>query len=85
METHNEYIDIQIPFTKPETMGYIPAKDLKSPIEPYNAEKDITKYTDIDLWFNKYGFDEDLTDLDNKIGIMRIGDVDYISLTDLAL
>ncbi|MBQ5778523.1 MAG: YhcH/YjgK/YiaL family protein [Paludibacteraceae bacterium] len=46
METHNEYIDIQIPFTQPETMGYIPAKDLKSPIEPYNAEKDITKYTD---------------------------------------
>ena len=25
----------------------------------------------------------ELNDIDNKIGIMRIGDVDYISLTDL--
>ncbi len=46
METHKDYIDIQIPFTQDETMGWIPAKDLKNPIDPYNAEKDITKYTD---------------------------------------
>ena len=46
METHKDHIDIQIPFTQPETMGYKPAKDLKNPIDPYNPEKDITKYTD---------------------------------------
>ena len=46
METHRDYIDIQIPYTQDEIMGYKPAKDLKNPIDPYNEEKDITKYTD---------------------------------------
>src|ERR1035437_6762495 len=40
METHNEYIDIQVPYTSVETMGYIPTVDLRNPIEAYNAEKD---------------------------------------------
>lgn len=46
METHNEYIDIQVPYTSVETMGYIPACDLKAPMDAYNAEKDITFFTD---------------------------------------
>jgi YhcH/YjgK/YiaL family protein len=46
METHNEYIDIQIPFTSVETMGYIPTVELKEPVDVYNAEKDITFFTD---------------------------------------
>lgn len=46
METHNEYIDIQIPFTSPEIMGYIPTVDLKEPMDAYNAEKDITFFKD---------------------------------------
>jgi YhcH/YjgK/YiaL family protein len=46
METHKDYIDIQIPYTQAETMGWRPTADLKSPIDPYNPEKDITKYTD---------------------------------------
>jgi len=46
METHNAYIDIQIPFTSVETMGYIPAVDLKEPMDAYNAEKDITFFKD---------------------------------------
>jgi len=46
METHNEYIDIQVPYTSVETMGYIPTVDLKNPIEAYNAEKDITFFND---------------------------------------
>ena len=46
METHNEYIDIQVPFTSIEKMGYIPSCDLKSPVDPYNAEKDVTFFTD---------------------------------------
>jgi len=46
METHNEYIDIQVPFTSTEIMGYIPAVDLKAPVDGYNTEKDITFFTD---------------------------------------
>jgi YhcH/YjgK/YiaL family protein len=42
LETHNEYIDIQIPLTHTERMGYTPRTDL--PEAPYNAEKDITFY-----------------------------------------
>ncbi|MBO6012493.1 MAG: YhcH/YjgK/YiaL family protein [Bacteroidales bacterium] len=46
METHKDYIDIQIAIEKTETMGYTPTVDLKEPREPYNAEKDITFYYD---------------------------------------
>ena len=46
METHNEYIDIQIPFSSDEIMGYIPSCELTSPMAPYNAEKDITFFED---------------------------------------
>ncbi len=46
METHNKYIDIQLPYTSAETMGYIPTVDLKNPTAPYDAEKDITFFTD---------------------------------------
>jgi YhcH/YjgK/YiaL family protein len=46
METHLDYIDIQIPFTSVETMGYIPTVDLKDPMDAYNAEKDITFFKD---------------------------------------
>jgi len=42
IETHNVMIDIQIPLSCPETMGYTPRVEL--PEEEYNAEKDITFY-----------------------------------------
>ena len=42
METHNKMIDIQIPISCPETMGYTPRKNLAEC--EYNAEKDITFY-----------------------------------------
>ena len=42
LETHNEFIDIQIPLSGVEVMGYTPRTDL--PEEEYNAEKDITFY-----------------------------------------
>ena len=38
-------IDIQIPVTATETMGYTPLCDL--PEFEYNEEKDITKYTGV--------------------------------------
>lgn len=42
LETHNVFIDIQIPLSGVEVMGYTAAKDCKPANAPYNAEKDIT-------------------------------------------
>lgn len=42
LETHNRFIDIQIPLSGVEVMGYTPRTDL--PEEIYNEEKDITFY-----------------------------------------
>ncbi len=42
IESHNRMIDIQIPVSCPETMGFTPRKNL--PETEYNAEKDITFY-----------------------------------------
>jgi YhcH/YjgK/YiaL family protein len=46
METHNKYIDIQIPIIGTETMGWIAKNNLKNELSPYNPDKDITFYTD---------------------------------------
>lgn len=42
LETHRDFIDIQIPLTGIEVMGYTAAKDCVPADAPYNAEKDIT-------------------------------------------
>lgn len=42
LETHNEFIDIQIPLSGTEIMGYTAAKDCLPADAPYNAEKDLT-------------------------------------------
>lgn len=42
IETHKNFIDIQIPVSGPEIMGYTPAKDCLPTTALYNAEKDIT-------------------------------------------
>lgn len=42
LETHRNFIDIQIPLSCTEVMGYTPACNL--PDGEYNAEKDITKF-----------------------------------------
>lgn len=47
LETHDVMIDIQIPLSCPETMGYTPRTAL--PECPYNAEKDITFYEGLAL------------------------------------
>lgn len=46
METHNNYIDIQIAVEKEEQMGYTPTCDLQQPRDAYNAEKDVTFFFD---------------------------------------
>jgi len=42
IETHNSMIDIQIPLSCPEVMGYTPRKNL--PEAEYDAKKDVTFY-----------------------------------------
>ena len=42
LETHVEFIDIQVPITAEETMGYTPAADL--PEAPYDASIDMALY-----------------------------------------
>ncbi|MCI1648577.1 MAG: YhcH/YjgK/YiaL family protein [Bacteroides sp.] len=42
LETHKEFIDIQIPLSEAEVMGYTPAKDCTLIETPYSIEKDIT-------------------------------------------
>ena len=42
LETHRDYIDIQIPLSGTEIMGYTAAKDCLPTDASYNAEKDIT-------------------------------------------
>ncbi|MDR2841459.1 MAG: YhcH/YjgK/YiaL family protein [Paludibacter sp.] len=46
METHDQYIDIQVPISATESMGYTPTAHLQQVTEKYNAEKDITFFAD---------------------------------------
>lgn len=44
LEAHRDFIDIQIPLSGIETMGYTPAKDCLPADAPYNEQKDIIFY-----------------------------------------
>ena len=46
METHEKYIDIQIPIGASETMGWKAKEKLKELTSSYNPEKDIAFYAD---------------------------------------
>ncbi len=46
MESHKRYIDIQVPISAPETMGWMPVDKLKVVTEPYNTEKDVAFFAD---------------------------------------
>jgi len=46
METHNKYIDIQMPLSGIETIGWKAGNQLKEVSKPYNEEKDITFFQD---------------------------------------
>ena len=46
METHNNYIDIQVPVGKTERMGWKAAVDLSEPTQDYDATKDLTFFAD---------------------------------------
>jgi YhcH/YjgK/YiaL family protein len=46
METHSRFIDIQVPVTAAEFMGWKSAERLADSLDAYNAEKDVTLYAD---------------------------------------
>jgi YhcH/YjgK/YiaL family protein len=46
METHKNFIDIQIPIGAAETMGWKALSALENITDPYNPEKDLTFYAD---------------------------------------
>ncbi|MGL5318624.1 MAG: YhcH/YjgK/YiaL family protein [Bacteroidales bacterium] len=53
METHNQYIDIQLPLTQTETIGWAALEDCKNQEAPYNSENDISFFTDMPTNFIK--------------------------------
>jgi YhcH/YjgK/YiaL family protein len=46
IETHVKYIDIQVPLTGEESMGWKAKNELATILEPYNEEKDVAFYAD---------------------------------------
>ncbi|MBR5158421.1 MAG: YhcH/YjgK/YiaL family protein [Bacteroidaceae bacterium] len=41
IEAHKEYIDIQVPISCDEEMGFISAPFMPAPSEPYSADRDV--------------------------------------------
>ncbi|MBO7247091.1 MAG: YhcH/YjgK/YiaL family protein [Bacteroidaceae bacterium] len=53
LETHSKYIDIQIPISSDEIMGFTAANMLPQPHIPYDAERDIAFYPGVsDIYIN---------------------------------
>lgn len=46
METHRDYIDIQVPISQAETMGWKSTEKLIEITEPYNESKDVAFFGD---------------------------------------
>jgi len=44
IEAHREYIDIQVPISSDEEMGFISVPFMPSPSKPYNADRDVAFY-----------------------------------------
>lgn len=44
IEAHKEYIDIQVPISCDEEMGFIPAHFMPAPKVPYSSQKDVAFY-----------------------------------------
>ena len=44
IEAHREYIDIQVPISCDEEMGFLSAPFLPVPSKPYSAERDVAFY-----------------------------------------
>jgi biofilm protein TabA len=46
METHNKYIDIQVPIGATETMGWVAGNRLECETDPYDEQKDVSFFAD---------------------------------------
>lgn len=46
MEAHRDYIDIQVPLTTTETMGYKAQEDCQEMLQEYDEGKDLELYND---------------------------------------
>lgn len=46
METHQRFIDIEVPIGATETMGWKSSSDLTQPLDGYDLEKDIAFFAD---------------------------------------
>ncbi len=46
LEAHRAYIDIQMPISATETMGWRPTADCHATLQPYDAERDIAFFAD---------------------------------------
>ena len=44
IEAHREYIDIQVPISSDEEMGFLSAHFLPAPSKPYSVERDVAFY-----------------------------------------
>ena len=44
IEAHKEYIDIQVPISCDEEMGFIADAFMPAPVKPYNADRDVAFY-----------------------------------------
>jgi len=44
IEAHREYIDIQVPISGDEEMGFLSAQFLPAPSKPYSVERDVAFY-----------------------------------------
>lgn len=44
IEAHREYIDIQVPISSDEEMGFLSAPFMPAPSKPYNADMDVAFY-----------------------------------------
>lgn len=53
IEAHKEYIDIQVPISSDEEMGFISAPFMPAPSVPYSAQKDVAFYPSLcDTYLN---------------------------------
>ena len=44
IEAHKEYLDIQVPISSDEEMGFLSAPFMPAPSKPYSAERDVAFY-----------------------------------------
>ncbi len=49
LESHDKYIDIQLPLSSEECMGYLPREACNKIEKPYQADRDITFYANTPL------------------------------------